>query len=492
MRRITYIIGIFSFATILSCKSYLEEEPKRLTSIQTVDQLEALINNPATVETNITAGYSTDDTEISQESYSGNVARYNLLYMYYYSLETDIIAGLASDGLWSGEFSKIFKANLVLFYLDKVTGDPAKKADLKADAHFNRAYSNWVLANYYCQPYKPGLNENELGLPLKKTTDYEEPLVRATLKETYDFILADLEEAQKISTDDVPDRLRWRASKKGVSAFLSRFYLFMEDYDKSIQYANEALTSANAQLVDFKTILPGNPTSYTNPAATVQWSELNDWAASDYYYWKELFFTRYTYVATQFFQPSTALVNLYDKTNDLRYKWFVIPNGGRRFSIVTPEAYRYTMFNDGRYLISAPTVAEMHLNKAEALLRKQSPDMAGALTTINLLREKRMNTPAPLVATDVNDALKKVLEERRREIPFVMRWLDIRRFSINSYAGDDVVVTHPFFQVNDGSIDVTKPTTYTLPLGSRRYALPIPEIDINASKNQLEQNKYSN
>src|SRR5690606_20820324 len=121
-----------------------------------------------------------------------------------YTFETDIIEGLASDALWAGEYSKIFKANLILYYLDKVSGDAARKAQLKADAHFLRAYSYWVLANYYCLPYQPGVNDQALGLPLKKTTDYSESLVRASLKETYDFIMEDVAAAQATTTDDVP------------------------------------------------------------------------------------------------------------------------------------------------------------------------------------------------------------------------------------------------------------------------------------------------
>lgn len=71
-----------------------------------------------------------------------------------------------------------------------------------------------------------------------------------------------------------------------------------------------------------------------------------------------------------------------------------------------------------------------------------------------------------------------------------MRWYDIRRFSINDYAADDVTVTRDFFQVNAGSIDINTPKTYTLPVGSKRYALPINGIEIDASRGQIKQNEY--
>lgn len=482
--------GMLLLLSLTSCKKYLGEEPKKQTSIQNLNQLEALLNNPVTRESNTSAAYSTDDCEIPADLYKNNVSRFTIDYMYYYTFETEIITGLAADGLWADEYSKIFKANLVLANVDEVTGDPAAKAITKADAHFLRAYSYWVLANNYCQPYQPGVNDKEQGLPLKKTTLYEESLVRATLKETYDFILADIAEAQKTAIDDVQDKLRWRLSKKAISAFLSRYYLFLGDYDKCLEHTNDALGSTNAKLVDFKTILAGNSNSYTNPVAKLEYSELNDWGTSKYYYWKEQYYTRYAYVATQWFLPSSSLIALYDQTNDLRYKWFMIPNGGRRFSVVTPPAYRYTMFDDGRSLVAGPTVAEMLLNKAEALIRKSEGNIVAALEAVNMLREKRLTNIDPLVATTAADALKKILEERRREIPFAMRWYDIRRFSVNTDPSDDVTVTRNFFQVNLGAIDVNTPKTYTLPVGSRRYAVPINGVEIAASKDQIEQNKY--
>lgn len=230
-----------------------------------------------------------------------------------------------------------------------MTGDELRKQRVKADAYFIRAYAYWVLANYYCAPYSAA-NLNSLGLPLKKTVDYTESLKRATLKETYDFILADIAEAQKVANDEVDPMRAWRVSKKAIAAFMSRIYLFTGEYDKSMEQANVALTSTVAKLVDYKTLKPGISKSYTSPVAKLNYVELNDWAASKYLYWSEFYYTRYVATRSQWYLPSTALLALYDTQNDLRYKSFMIPNGGRRFSVVTPAAFRYTVFADGQYI----------------------------------------------------------------------------------------------------------------------------------------------
>jgi len=101
-----------------------------------------------------------------------------------------------------------------------------------------------------------------------------------------------------------------------------------------------------------------------------------------------------------------------------------------------------------------------------------------------------MNVAAPLTATTQADAIVKVLEERRRELPFSIRWYDIRRFSVNDYPADDVTVTRTFYKVNVGAVDLTSTQTYSLAPGSKRYAVPINGVEIMASKNIIGQNGY--
>lgn len=139
---------------------------------------------------------------------------------------------------------------------------------------------------------------------------------------------------------------------------------------------------------------------------------------------------------------------------------------------------------DNTYLRS--TFSEVLLNKAEVLARKG--DFGGAMTVVNILRQKRMSTYIALTATDKDDAIKKVLEERRREMPFAMRWYDIRRFSVNEYPADDVTVTRDFFDVSISGVNVNAPKTYTL--SAKGLLVPINGVEMDASKGQIVQNPY--
>lgn len=489
------MLGLICLA---SCKKYLDEPNKIQTDIKTVEQLQALLDNvtgegPGAVAFgyeghNATAIYSTDDTEITLELYKNYPSAFTLSNLYYYTLDIDNIVGAAEDPLWNNEFRKIFNANVVLANADNASGDAAARNRVKADAYFIRAYSYWTLVNYYCLPYAE-TNFNAKGLPIKKTTDYSESLKRASLRETYDFILSDIAQAQSlVNYNDVQATMRWRVSKPAIDAFLSRYYLFTGDYDKAVEHANSALTSQTAKLVDFNSIPAGNAATYSNPAATLNYSALNDYSSTRFFRWDEFFYTRFTFVSSQWSIPSTNLLAMYDQSNDLRFRLLMIPNGGRRANVINPAQYRYTYFDDGSYLPSGPTTAEVLLNKAEASARKG--DVANALAAANMLRAKRLKTYVALTANSAAEALTRVLQERRRELPFSFRWADIRRFSVNETPGDDVTVTHTFYKMGAGTVDLNTIQTYTLPVKSLRYAVPVNGVEITTSQGQLEQNNY--
>ncbi len=221
MKQLQYLLIIIVFLPVAGCKKFLAEEPLKQATIKTVAQLEALVDNATAFsnQNNSTAGYSTDDTEIPADLYKNNPGAFAMDYMKYYVFNTSDVINIALDQLWNAEYKKIYTANLVLTYIDQVTGDEATRERVRADAHFIRAYSYWLLANYYCAPYSEA-NLGSLGLPLKKTTDYSESMKRATLRETYDFILADIQEAQKTTYSDVDSRRTWRVSQTTISAFL--------------------------------------------------------------------------------------------------------------------------------------------------------------------------------------------------------------------------------------------------------------------------------
>lgn len=318
-----------------SCNKFLEERPSKSTSlvVSNTDQLNALLNNYATFysEGNRTAIYSTDNYEFTTTIYNAKPGTFSMAGVEFALWDTKYLADDGREGFWSGEYRKIFNANMVLQNLDRVSGSVSDKETLKAEAHFIRAYSYFQLANVYCLPYIDA-NKDALGLPIKQVTSFEEPVKRSKLSEVYNLIEADLKEALKINVPLVQNgKVRhWRANVAAVNGFAARYYLQKNNYTEALNYANKALAEYSV-LVDYNTemrfgrsssvlIDGGTPQAQT---VTIQfpYTHDNQTDMTDMLGWKEFMYFRMLNHESWWYIPSQQLLGLYDKVNDLRYKY---------------------------------------------------------------------------------------------------------------------------------------------------------------------------
>jgi hypothetical protein len=105
---------------------------------------------------------------------------------------------------------------------------------------------------------------------------------------------------------------------------------------------------------------------------------------------------------------------------------------------------------------------EIYLIRAECHARKG--DAISAMKDLNALLEKRWKSTdwVPFTAGNANDALNKILIERRKELCFRgIRWNDLRRLNMDPQFSMTLQRT-----INS--------QTYTLPSNDPKYVLPIP------------------
>lgn len=486
---------------LASCNDYLDTIPSKGNNemLHSVEQAQAIFNNHDNFVQTISATVPcSDDMGLSTDLYDaiGYMTEDNLNGFTFD--KTDLMNAIYGDDFWDGAYNKVFKANLIINSIDQIEdATEEQKAEILAQAHFLRAASMWNLVQTYCQPYSEETLSTP-GLPLKTTTDYDESKERATLADTYAFILNDLNEAMKTSHEDVGDR--WLASRPAVEAMMARYYLFTCDYAKAETYAKQALQSSNATLEDYNTYTT-NPTIVNNPETnepdTVFRSQLYSYAPNEVTAYAENYYSGMWKVRSGIYLiPSEELLSLYDHDNDLRYSQFFnkhdmwsIPVSGFGDDIL----YRRMQTETGDDLLpSGPTVPEMILTAAEAMARQNK--VSEAMEMVNRLRRARIRSNADdvlLTASSQQDAVEKILDERHREMPFVSRWQDIRRLAYNEVTYDDITVTRVFYGVVNSTVDYYNVYSYVLPVKSARYAQPITNLEIRRSGNQIVQNEYT-
>ena len=127
----------------------------------------------------------------------------------------------ASNGVhkvWPCCYETINRANIVLGRVDDVAMTDQSRDWIKGQAYFLRGYSFFTLARCF----------GGVALPLTYTNGVEGlEIARSTYTETYDQIIADLQQAESLlPTRGTSDYDVWRASKGAAEAALGEVYLY--------------------------------------------------------------------------------------------------------------------------------------------------------------------------------------------------------------------------------------------------------------------------
>lgn len=490
----TTVLGVAGLV-LASCDSFLDEQPSASSNapITTAAQLLSLydyITN--TQETDYPGAFITDDTEIPLGLYNAGSNNFQAESMCFYALESSVMATTSMNSLWNGEYSKIFQANTIITDAPSAEGSEAERNEALCNGYFMRAWAMFKLATEYCLPYSEA-NREKLGLPLRLSTLFTEDVSRKTLGETFDQIFSDLKQAEELCVEQgVPAEKAWRTSQCAINGLYARIYMYMNDYQTALSYVDKAVSAAPA-LFDMNTLEWGTPSTYPAvgdyQADTIKYSETNAWSRQKIWRYGEWVYIRLQYHGGQWFSPSQKLMDLYDKENDLRFLHYYNAHGNRRFSILW-DWYRYNPMYDGRYTMSGITTASLLLDKAECMAR--TGDWQAALSLLTPLREARYasGTATALTAASQKEALKLILEERRRELPFSSRLMDIKRFAMNDTSDDDVTIERDFYKVTETGIDTTVPVHISVKGDSPKLAVPVPQLDIQNSQGAIEQNPF--
>ncbi len=417
---------------------------------------------------NIVNGQRTEDPLYYSFTYTHSPSQANARYFWYVSYK--IING----------------ANIVIDILkDKKNLTPLER-QLEGENYFLRAFCTFSLVHFYAKPYNEGDPSSNPGVILRKSASEEAAKARASVKETYDFVVSDLKKAAALMDQS---RGKAFASKEAAWAMLSRVYLNEGDYDNTIAYSDSVINSGKFKLETsasyptyFANALNRDETIWAiafTPAdnrgkfgsiASMLYSDGNSG-------WGEEFASkslrdvmsahlndvRWDYIDT-----------LYDDNGNIAKK-----NGIQIFYILKFS------YQDDDPNLSSPVMfrlVEMYLNRAEAYADKGN--INSALADVNEIRKNRGLQNA--LYTDVptgKTILDVVLKERRIELAFEgFRLWDLLRNErdiVRDYWGYHI----PGLTVSD--IDLSHPPTgypnLVIPWNSPKvqYYIPVDEILAN-------------
>jgi tetratricopeptide (TPR) repeat protein len=426
-----------------SCSGILDEKPdKALIVPTTISELWALLDNNLQVMNSEPSQLdaSSDDVLILDSRLA--VLDEDSRRIYTWSNEP-INNALNTD--WSRPYDQVFYSNVVLGELEQFDNSEKSSQEwrnLKGAAHFYRAYAFFSLARSFCVGYDPATAGNELGIVLRLDSDIAVALPRSTLKETFEQIILDLEMAEPLVQSTIS--INTRPSKAAVWAMLSRVYLYMGDFEKSLEAADRALSLYDA-LLDYNQINPSPARPFVgNLDEVIFYSEL-------------LLRTYYFFSAGSAVSPE--LYAKYEQ-DDLRRSLFFFARSG---FMAFRGQYSYLANAFGGLAVD-----ELWLNKAECEARLGQSQ--NAINSLNTLLVKRFKTDKfiPIAELSGEELVEKVLEERRKELVLRgMRWGDIKRLNV---LGGNISLTRT---ING--------TEIRLPANDPRFALSIPQEEIDRS-----------
>lgn len=369
-----------------------------------------------------------------------------------------------TSSVWAYAYYTISWANNVINNLDgKETSDVTTQDlnNLKAEALFVRALCHFDLVITYAQPYT--YDPDALGVPVILVTENGQP-ARNTVKQVYERVVKDLLEAESLIADDftrsgISDPAAM-VSKSAIQALLSRVYLYMGEWQKCADYATKVINSGKYSLLDADDYLAMWSASVT-PAKGEFIFEM--FGSNKNSYWDESGWTHLPYLTgignegSQDICATQDLVDLYTDPTDCRLQFF---NKNENDNMINKY---YGKAGGVPRQVNVPILrlAEMYLNRAEAISNGASISGATALGDLKAIADKRGATV---------EMPFDVFKERRKELMF-------EGHIVYDYARCQKDLVRTDF---DGSIN------QNVPFPDYKWAMPIPKHELDANRNMVQ------
>lgn len=450
-------------ALMASCDDYLDIKPKGMVIPEKCEDYEKLLNYAQLMKASDSyPNFMTDDVFLPyDDDLTGGYVSLELPDQRLYTFDSEVFGDGESDGLWEYSYNRIYTYNVIIQeVMGSTQATEDHKKQVRAEALMGRAFEYLTLVNAYGKHYDPATAATDPGVPLMLDEDINKTnLQRASVQAVYDQIKKDLDEA----AFDLPERPvlnAFRASKPVGYGMLARMYLYMGNYEKALENAKISLEHNSA----LQSILPYEVVDVNKWIGRINVPDRANNPENIY-----IRLAPYTFGLSSSVYGSEDLIKLYDKEKDMRYLLYFtryIDGVDSDYDFWAPFLYtNMAMATPEIYLIAAE--CEARIGKIE-----------NAMKYINTLRDNRIKDNIALTASTKQEALKLVLEERRRELTFVgcTRLIDLKRLNREPEFAKTI-------------IHEVEGVEYKLEPNSPKYILPIPPTVLRFNPNMTPNNR---
>jgi hypothetical protein len=314
---------------------------------------------------------------------------------------------LVNANLWKAAYAYIYHCNICIEGLQKSTAvDAGLKERLTGEVQFVRALCYFYLVNLY----------GDVPLVLSTNANANALLPRSLVSIVYQQIIADLQSAITLLTDDVANT--W-PSRLAATALLARVYLQIQDWSNAEATASLVINSGKFALVtDLGLVFKSNSSE-----TIFQWAPvLANFNAAE-----GMIFIPASPGAIPGYIITASLLSAFEPDDLRKIKW-----------IKSNKVGNQTYYYPGKYSVrvsASPTEYNIVLRLAEQYLiragaRAQQGKIAGAVADINTIR---MRAGLPVISSSITSVqcLAAIEQERRTELftEWGHRWFDLKRTS---------------------------------------------------------------
>jgi starch-binding outer membrane protein, SusD/RagB family len=401
------------------------------------------------------------------------------------------------NSFWEVSYKIIYGANVAIKMADEKGSDPLTD-QLKGECYFLRAFATHNLVRLFAKPYSAA-TVSMPGVILRESSTDGAPKARATIGETYDYIISSLKMAASLMSDEVPEERSSKgfATKYSSWALLSRVYLYKCDYENCLAYADSVINSGYYSLESAE--------NYSGYFAQASSSDETIWCipftlTDDK---KEASIASMIFNGPSCWGEEGATLSLMNDMGfgtdlmnvDQRWSYIETSEPGLKNGV---DLYYIKKFSgqDDLATLSSPVMlrfAEIYLNRAEAYA-KLTGHLEDALADLNEIRTNRMLVPED---GDLNDYLfdatrdnitqenipDVVLKERRIEFAFEgHRIFDLLR------NGKDLIRNYWGFHLDNyngipsGSEPGLDAAGVVIPASDPSTVYPMPESEVSTNK----------